>query len=312
MSIQFKRSSSPGAVPDTAHLAQGELGLNITDKKIYTKDTNNDIVNIGFSLEEADDKFLRKSGGVISGRLQLSAGARPAGPDDLVTQSYIEQIAGSYATVAESDAAYLARSGGAVTGAIELASGPTADNHAVPRSYVTSNFISNNQSGVVNGTLSVNTPTNDGHATTKKYVDDNFIGKNSSDSINGTLAVSTPTNNSHAATKKYVDDEIESNKSESYVVESGNNANGYYRRWSDGYREQWGLCVAGGYPNAETNTFPIPFTNAGSISITGNHNGGLPIGTNIIFGSVNTTTYLCETDYTGATSISSFWRATGY
>lgn len=45
--IQHKRNSTSGAVPTTGVLSQGELGINIADGKLYTKNNNNAIINIG-------------------------------------------------------------------------------------------------------------------------------------------------------------------------------------------------------------------------------------------------------------------------
>jgi hypothetical protein len=44
--IQIKRSSTSGSVPTTAQLAQGELAVNLADKKLYTKDSTNSVVEI--------------------------------------------------------------------------------------------------------------------------------------------------------------------------------------------------------------------------------------------------------------------------
>jgi hypothetical protein len=45
--IQHKRSSTPGAVPLATGLSQGELGINIGDGKLYTKNSSNAIINLG-------------------------------------------------------------------------------------------------------------------------------------------------------------------------------------------------------------------------------------------------------------------------
>jgi len=47
--IQHKRSSTPGAVPLATGLSQGELGINIGDGKLYTKNSSNTIINLGVS-----------------------------------------------------------------------------------------------------------------------------------------------------------------------------------------------------------------------------------------------------------------------
>mgnify|MGYP001197958377 FL=1 len=42
--IQIKRSETANAVPTTGNLSVGELGINIVDQKIYTRDSSNNIV----------------------------------------------------------------------------------------------------------------------------------------------------------------------------------------------------------------------------------------------------------------------------
>lgn len=51
-----KNSSTAAAVPGTGDLVQGELAVNVTDKKLYTKDSGGNIVKIVGSLgnQEAD------------------------------------------------------------------------------------------------------------------------------------------------------------------------------------------------------------------------------------------------------------------
>lgn len=46
----------------------------------------------------------------------------------------------------------------------------------------------------------------------------------------------------------------------SYLVESGSNSNGYYRKYSDGFIEQWGKCTLN-YDNTTTVNLPIAFSN---------------------------------------------------
>ena len=46
--IQFKRSETPGAVPNPADMLPGEIAINIADQKIFTKDSDGVIKNMGF------------------------------------------------------------------------------------------------------------------------------------------------------------------------------------------------------------------------------------------------------------------------
>jgi len=45
--IRLKRSSTSGAIPSTADLAVGELAVNLNDRKIFTKNHLNAIVELG-------------------------------------------------------------------------------------------------------------------------------------------------------------------------------------------------------------------------------------------------------------------------
>jgi hypothetical protein len=44
--IQIKRSSTASSVPTAGQLAQGELAVNLVDKKLYTKDNTNAVVEL--------------------------------------------------------------------------------------------------------------------------------------------------------------------------------------------------------------------------------------------------------------------------
>jgi len=48
--IITKNSSTAGAAPSASDLVQGELAVNVTDKKLYTKDNSNAIVALGADL----------------------------------------------------------------------------------------------------------------------------------------------------------------------------------------------------------------------------------------------------------------------
>lgn len=52
---------------------------------------------------------------------------------------------------------------------------------------------------------------------------------------------------------------IEKLNSMKYVVETGSNENGWYRKWSDGFIEQWGIFDTNNRP--QTINLPISFSN---------------------------------------------------
>jgi hypothetical protein len=56
--IQIKRSSTAGDVPTTGDLAQGELAVNLPDRKIYTKDNNNAVVQLNPVLDGFRNRII--------------------------------------------------------------------------------------------------------------------------------------------------------------------------------------------------------------------------------------------------------------
>ena len=56
------------------------------------------------------------------------------------------------------------------------------------------------------------------------------------------------------------------NLSNSYIVETSNNSNGFYRKYSDGYIEQYGF-VSVPVDGSRAITYPVKFTNLSSIMI---------------------------------------------
>jgi hypothetical protein len=62
-----KNSSTAAAVPGTGDLVQGELAVNVTDKKIYTKDSGGAIVKVVGSLGNQEANAVAITGGTISG-----------------------------------------------------------------------------------------------------------------------------------------------------------------------------------------------------------------------------------------------------
>ena len=69
-----------------------------------------------------------------------------------------------------------------------------------------------------------------------------------------------------------------------YVVETGNNSNGYYRKWNDGFIEQYGSFsfTINTTDTQFRHTYPIPFTDGNyqlQISIKGNWSSSRTFGT---------------------------------
>jgi hypothetical protein len=67
--IQIKRSSTASSVPTAGQLAQGELAVNLVDKKLYTKDNTNAVVEMGFYNQGNILGTISESSGVPTGAI---------------------------------------------------------------------------------------------------------------------------------------------------------------------------------------------------------------------------------------------------
>lgn len=65
--IVTKNSSTASAVPVTGDLTQGELAVNVTDKKLYTKDSGGTVVKLVGSLGNQEASAVALTGGSING-----------------------------------------------------------------------------------------------------------------------------------------------------------------------------------------------------------------------------------------------------
>ena len=63
--IKHKRNSVAGTVPGTGVLDQGELAINIADGKLYTKNNNNNIINLG--VTSISGTYITPASGLFSG-----------------------------------------------------------------------------------------------------------------------------------------------------------------------------------------------------------------------------------------------------
>jgi hypothetical protein len=80
--IQIKRSSTAGAIPEAADLAQGELAANLVDRKLYSKNADGVVFQLGGGATGAgqDDIFYENSQTVTTdytittGKNAMSAG----------------------------------------------------------------------------------------------------------------------------------------------------------------------------------------------------------------------------------------------
>lgn len=228
MSIQFKRSSAIGVTPAVADLAQGELALNLADRKIFTRDHTNKIINVGFAQEYVDNNFLHATGGVVRGRLELASGTMPnaSALDDLVTKRYVDSMFGTKITQAPTNAQigtlYLSTKGGTLSGNVSIPTA-TSSSHAVNKQYVDQSFLRNDGDDTTGIITCSTSPTAGSHLTNKTYVDAKVAsGVSAADlsayvpktgaTLTGHLAYGgTPTAVNHLTNKAYVDAKVAAN-----------------------------------------------------------------------------------------------------
>ena len=96
-----KNSSTASAVPATGDLVQGELAVNVTDKKVYTKNASGTITKLVGSLGNQEASAVAITGGSITGMSSPSLSA------DVSTKGYVDGVLttnAGYATAAAASA----------------------------------------------------------------------------------------------------------------------------------------------------------------------------------------------------------------
>lgn len=81
-----KNSSTASSVPAAGSLVQGELAVNVTDKKLYTKDSTAAVVKIVGSLGNQEANAVAITGGTITGM------PTPSNNSDVTTKSYVDGL----------------------------------------------------------------------------------------------------------------------------------------------------------------------------------------------------------------------------
>ena len=56
--IQLLRTTVPGRVPTAAQVAQGSLALNLADRRLYSKDHNNEVFRLARPRDPSDYQLL--------------------------------------------------------------------------------------------------------------------------------------------------------------------------------------------------------------------------------------------------------------
>lgn len=81
-----KNSSTASSVPAAGSLVQGELAVNVTDKKLYTKDSTAAVVKIVGSLGNQEANAVAITGGTITGM------PTPSNSSDVSTKGYVDGL----------------------------------------------------------------------------------------------------------------------------------------------------------------------------------------------------------------------------
>ena len=81
-----KNSSTASSVPAAGSLVQGELAVNVTDKKLYTKDSTAAVVKIVGSLGNQEANAVAITGGSITGM------STPSNSSDVSTKGYVDGL----------------------------------------------------------------------------------------------------------------------------------------------------------------------------------------------------------------------------
>ena len=74
MAIQLLRTTVPGRTPTAAQVAQGSLAINLADRRLFSKDHNNEVFRIARPRDPSDYQILHATDGTTSylGRLAWS------------------------------------------------------------------------------------------------------------------------------------------------------------------------------------------------------------------------------------------------
>jgi hypothetical protein len=82
--LKLLRTSVPGRVPTAAQVAQGSLAINLADRRLFSKDHNNEVFRIARPRDPSDYQILHATDGTTSylGRLAWSDYPATGSPED--------------------------------------------------------------------------------------------------------------------------------------------------------------------------------------------------------------------------------------
>ena len=117
--IITKNSSTASAVPASGDLVQGELAVNVTDKKIFTKNSSGTITKLVGTLGNQEANAVAITGGSITGM------STPSASSDVSTKGYVDGLIttnSGYATAAAASATSAASSASSASSSASSAS----------------------------------------------------------------------------------------------------------------------------------------------------------------------------------------------
>jgi hypothetical protein len=176
--IITKNSSTSSATPAAGDLTKGELAVNVTDKKLYTKDNSATVVKIVGSLGNQEASAAAITGGTVAGVAQTggtinntpiggTTAAAITGTVVTATTNFVGAITGAVTGNVTGNLT------GAVTGNVtgNLTGNVTASTGTSSFNDVTINGGLNMNAGTSATITNLTSPTNSGDAATKGYVD---------------------------------------------------------------------------------------------------------------------------------------------
>ena len=174
--IITKNSSTASAVPAGGDLVAGELAINTTDKKVYTKNSSSSVVQVVGTLGNQDANSVSITGGAINGTtIGASTATTVRGTTVTATTGFVGSLTGNVTGNITGNTA------GTHTGAVigDVAGNVTASTGTSSFNSVDINGTLNMNSGTVGTITGLSAPTASTDAATKGYVDtsiSNLIG----------------------------------------------------------------------------------------------------------------------------------------
>jgi hypothetical protein len=176
--IITKNSSTSSATPAAGDLTKGELAVNVTDKKLYTKDNSATVVRIVGSLGNQEASAAAITGGTVAGVAQTggtinntpiggTTAAAVTGTVVTATTNFVGALTG--AVTGNTTGTHTGDVTGNVTG--NLTGNVTASTGTSSFNDVTINGGLNMNAGTSATITNLTSPTNSGDAATKGYVD---------------------------------------------------------------------------------------------------------------------------------------------